>query len=157
MAVILSGCSSSDLCMQEMKVVLKVEFKEMKYDMSSEQYKEQSKYVNVIVHGVGIDSLLYDSTSLNSMELPLQINAENSRFVIKQYYENEVDTGYVADTIWVNHDNEVEFVSVECGGVMTHSINGVLWTINRIDSVVVDDPKVIRNGKNNLKIYLKKQ
>ena len=138
-------------------MVMKVEFLDMQYDMSVEQYKAQSRSVNVVVQGEGIDSLLYDRVMLSRMELPLQINEESSCFVIQQYYESEVDTGYVADTIWINHSNEVEFVSVECGGVVTHDINEVLCTVNRIDSVVVEDPKVIRNGKNNLKIYIKKQ
>lgn len=143
--------------MQDMKVALMVEFKEMQYDFSSEQYKEQSKNVNVIVRGVGIDSLLYDSVSLNKMQLPLQMNGNDSKFVVEQYFENEVDTGYIADTICINHENSIEFVSVECGGVVVSKIHEVTWTVNRIDSVVVIDSNVVRLGKNNLKIYIRKQ
>lgn len=153
---ILVGCSSSDLCMQEMKVRLKVEFKEMRYDMSSEQFKEQTKDVSVIVHGAGVDSLLYDSTRLKTMELPLQMNDSVSAFVIQQLYESESDTSYVTDTLWVIHENSIEFVSVECGGVVVNRIKNVLWTLNRIDSVVILDENVNRTGKDNLKIFVKK-
>lgn len=154
---ILMGCSSSDLCMQEMKVRLKIELKEMKYDTSSEQYKEQVREANVIVHGEGVDSLLYDSVRLSAMELPLQINDTTSVYVVKQLYAAENDTSYVTDTIWVRHENTVEFVSVECGCAVVGTIKDVLWTINRIDSVVISDANVVRNGKNNLKVYVKKQ
>lgn len=153
---ILMGCSSSDLCMLEMKVRLKVEFKEMKYDTSSEQFKEQTKDVSVIVHGAGVDSLLYDSVRLKTMELPLQMNDSVSVFVIQQLYESPNDTCYVTDTLWVTHENTIEFVSVECGGVVVNKIKNVLWTLNRIDSVVILDENVNRTGKDNLKIFVKK-
>jgi len=153
---ILTGCSSPDICMLETKVRMKVSFKEMKYDTSSEQYKEQTKEVSVIVHGRGIDSLLYDSVSLSIMELPLQINDSISVFAVKQLYASEQDTSYVTDTLWVKHANSVEFVSVECGSVVVNEIKAVLWTINRIDSVSIEDRIVDRTGKNNLKIYVKK-
>ena len=153
---ILVGCSSSDLCMQEMKVRLKVEFKEMKYDTSSEQFKEQTKNLNVIVNGDGVDSLLYDSAKLSVMELPLQMNDNMSVFVVRQLCESENDTCYIADTLWVKHENSVEFVSVECGSVIVNKIEDVQWTVNRIDSVTVLDPNVNRAGKNNLKIYVRK-
>lgn len=156
MTVILSGCSSSDLCMQEMKVRLKAEFKEMKYDTSSEQYKEQAKNVDVIVHGKGIDSLLYNQVNVSSIELPLQINDSTSIYVVKQLYASPTDTTYVTDTIWVKHENSIEFVSLECGSAVISEIKGVLWTINRIDSVAVVDHNVVRGGSNNLKIYVKK-
>jgi len=158
MGILITGCSSSDLCMQEMKVRLKVDFKQMKYDTSSEQYKEQTKEVSVIVHGKGIDSLLYDSATLNTMELPLQINDSISVFVIKQAYTPEGDTvpTYVTDTLWVKHENSIEFVSVECGAVVVNDIKAVLWTINRIDSVSISDRSVNRTGNSNLKIYVKK-
>lgn len=153
---ILMGCSSSDLCMQEMKVRMKVEFKEMQYDTSAEQYKEQNKNVDVIVNGDGMDSLLYDSVSLNVMELPLKINDSISVFVVKQLYASENDTSYITDTLWVRHQNSIEFVSVECGAVMAHEIEDVIWTINRIDSVSIVNQNVNREDKSNLKIFVKK-
>lgn len=153
---ILMGCSSSDLCMQEMKVRLKVEFKEMKYDTSSEQFKEQTRNVNVIVNGDGIDSLLYDSVNISTMELPLRMNGDMSVFVVRQLCESENDTSYIADTLWVKHENSVEFVSVECGSVVVNKIEDVQWTVNKIDSVSVLDPNVNRMGKSNLKIFVRK-
>lgn len=153
---ILMGCSSSDLCMQEMKVRLKVEFKEMQYDTSSEQYKEQTKDVNVIVNGDGIDSLLYDSVSVSTMELPLRINDTVSVFVVRQLYASVNDTSYFTDTLWVQHENSLEFVSMECGSVVVNKIKDVQWTLNRIDSVIVIDGNVIRGGKSNMKIFVRK-
>ena len=157
LAVGMTACSSSDLCMQDMKVRLKIQFRQMQYDVSSEQNKEQSRSANVIIYGAGIDSLLYDSATVSSVELPLQKMSDTTVFVIKQLYQGATDTLYVADTLWIAHENEVEFVSMECGGAIISHIKGLSWTINMIDSVTIVDENVVRGGDNNLKIYFRKQ
>ena len=68
----------------------------------------------------------------------------------------QVDTNYITttDTIDFYHTNEQEFISLECGCIVTNSLVGVAQTTHRIDSVVIVSPEVNLQSENNIKIYL---
>ena len=68
----------------------------------------------------------------------------------------QVDTNYVTttDTIDFYHTNTEEFISLECGCIVTNSIIGISQTTHRIDSIVLVSPEVNLKSENNIKIYL---
>jgi hypothetical protein len=67
-----------------------------------------------------------------------------------------VETDYIfqTDTIDIYHTNTEEFISLECGCVVSNTIVGVAQTTNRIDSIIVVSPEVNLQSGNNIKIYL---
>lgn len=150
----LVSCSSGDSCMQDLEFSMNAEIYRMKYDTSIEQFVPEKYSVLISLNGLGRDSLLYDSISTSTLNLPLQKLDTISSFVLTTTIQ--VDTNYVTtiDTIDFYHANTEEFISLECGCIVTNTIVGVMQTTHRIDSVVIVSPEVNLQSGNNIKIYL---
>ena len=88
------------------------------------------------------------------MNIPLQKLDSLSSFVLTTTIP--VDTNYITtkDTIDFYHTNTEEFISIECGCIVTNVITGVAQTTHHIDSIIVVSPEVDLQSKNNIKIYL---
>ena len=152
--VSLMSCSSDDNCMQDLKFSMKAEIYRMVFDTSIEQFVPEKYSIPVSLCGLGCDSLLYDLTLTSTLNIPLQKLDTISSFVFATTIQ--IDTNYVTtiDTIDFYHTNEQEFISLECGCIMTNSLVGVAQTTHRIDSVVIVSPEVNLQSSNNIKIYL---
>ena len=111
------------------------------------------KYVNNIVK-IWKSVLIDNQATTSTLNIPLQKLDTISSFVLTTTIQ--VDTNYVTtiDTIDFYHTNEQEFISLECGCIVTNSLVGVAQTTNRIDSVVIVSPEVNLQSGNNIKIYL---
>lgn len=153
--IVMTACTSPNECLQNMDVAYKANFLQMTFDQGTESYVANQVSIVTSVHGLGKDSMLYDSARVNSIALPLQSNDTMSVFIIDQQVVLNNDTVMVADTLWVIHDNELEFVSVECGCAVKNNVRNVLHTVNMIDSVSRVTDNVNRNSRDNLKIYVK--
>ena len=150
----LMACSSDDNCMQDLDFSMKAEIYRMVFDTSIEQFVPEKYSIPISLCGLGKDSLLYDSKTTSTLNIPLQKLDTISSFVLTTTIQ--VDTNYVTtiDTIDFYHTNEQEFISLECGCIVTNSLVGVAQTTNRIDSVVIVSPEVNLQSGNNIKIYL---
>lgn len=150
----LVSCSSDDNCMQDLKFSMKAEIYRMVFDTSIEQFVPEKYSIPVSLYGLGSDSLLYDLTLTSTLNIPLQKLDTISSFVFETTIQ--IDTNYVTtiDTIDFYHTNEQEFISLECGCIITNSLVGVAQTTHRIDSVVIVSPEVNLQSSNNIKIYL---
>lgn len=150
----LVACSSDDNCMQELKFSLKADIYCMVFDGSKEQFIPEKYTTSVSLHGVGCDSLLYDSSTTSSLEFPLQKLDTISSFVLSTLFQLDSNVVTTVDTIDFYHVNTDEFISLECGCIVTNTLVGVAQTTNRIDSIVVVSPEVNLQSVNNIKIYL---
>ena len=152
--ICLVSCNSGDSCMQELEFSMKAELYRMVFDASTEQLVAEKYSVPVSLNGLGRDSLLYNSTYASILNIPLQKLDTISSFVLTTTIQ--VDTNYLTttDTIDFYHANTEEFISLECGCIVTNSITGVVTTTHRVDSIVVISPEVNLQSKNNIKIYL---
>ena len=150
----LVACTSGDSCMQELKISMKAEIYRMVFDSSIEQFVPEKYTLPITIHGVGRDSLLYNAKSTSTLSLPLQKLDTISSFVFSTTML--VDSNYVerTDTIDIYHTNTEEFISLECGCIVSNTIVGIAQTTNRIDSIVVMSPDVNLQSTNNIKIYL---
>ena len=150
----LVSCSSDDNCMQDLNFSMKAEIYRMVFDTSIEQFVPEKYSIPVSLCGLGRDSLLYDSASTSTLNIPLQKIDTISSFVFTTTIQ--IDTNYVTttDTIDFYHSNGQEFISLECGCIVTNNIVGIAQTTHRIDSVVIVSPEVNLQSKNNIKIYL---
>jgi len=102
----------------------------------------------VTIWSTDIDSLTYDSATVNKTFLPLSMMNDSSQFII------EINKS--KDTITFVHSKELSFVSGECGFIFRFEIDTILYSDNSfIDSVVIDYPSIVY-GENieNVKIYL---
>ena len=140
--------------MQDLKFSMKAEIYRMVFDTSIEQFVPEKYSVPISLNGLGRDSLLYDSTFTSTLNIPLQKLDSISSFVLTTTIQ--VDTSYVTtkDTIDFHHTNSEEFISIECGCIVTNLLTGVAQTTHHIDSIIVVSPEVDLQSKNNIKIYL---
>ena len=140
--------------MQDLKFSMKAEIYRMVFDTSIEQFVPEKYSVPISLNGLGRDSLLYDSTFTSTLNIPLQKLDSISSFVLTTTIL--VDTSYVTtkDTIDFHHTNSEEFISIECGCIVTNLLTGVAQTTHHIDSIIVVSPEVDLQSKNNIKIYL---
>ena len=152
--VALMSCSSDDNCMQDLDFSMKAEIYRMVFDTSIEQFVPEKYSIPISLCGLGKDSLLYDSKTTSTLNIPLQKLDTISSFVLTTTIQ--VDTNYVTtiDTIDFYHTNEQEFISLECGCIVKNNIIAISQTTNRIDSVVIVSPEVNLQSSNNIKIYL---
>lgn len=154
LSLCLMACSSDDNCMQDLMFSMKAEVYRMVFDASIEQFVPEKYSLPISLCGLGKDSLIYDSQNTSSLNIPLQKLDTISSFVFTTTIQ--VDTNYITttDTIDFYHTNEQEFISLECGCIVTNSLVGVAQTTHRIDSVVIVSPEVNLRSENNIKIYL---
>lgn len=154
LSLCLIACSSDDNCMQDLMFSMKAEVYRMVFDASIEQFVPEKYSLPISLCGLGKDSLIYDSQNTSSLNIPLQKLDTISSFVFTTTIQ--VDTNYITttDTIDFYHTNEQEFISLECGCIVTNSLVGVAQTTHRIDSVVIVSPEVNLQSENNIKIYL---
>lgn len=158
LAAVLFSCSEIDSCQHDLSGSgMNVSLYRMVFDVESEAYVAEAYYLPLSVAGVGIDSLLYDSTRVSKITLPLQMYDTASSFHIVAYHAVD-DTTVVqyTDTLTIVHDNEQKFVSLECGCVVDHNIVTVNTTVHGVDSVIVENSAVsYRLSDNNLKLYFR--
>ena len=140
--------------MQELKISMKAEIYRMVFDSSIEQFVPEKYSLPVTVYGVGRDSLLYDTKSTSTLNLPLQKLDSISSFAFITTINRDSNLIGIVDTIDIYHTNTEEFISLECGCVVSNTIVGIAQTTNRIDSIVVMSPDVNLQSTNNIKIYL---
>jgi len=94
-----------------------------------------------------IDSLLYNNnkTKLSSIDLPLNNFATQSMF--------RFTLNSVVDTVTIYHTYFNNYLSLECGCTVLHSIDTVITTHHYIDSVQIKFRDVNTISVENLRIY----
>lgn len=144
--VLTVSCSQQDdTCRESRNVKLNATFYVDSINPDNRYVTEKFTVDSLTVQGVGKDSLIYNKKSTMYMELPLQIFAEESRFSLI------INT--ISDTITIRYKNFLEFLSVECGSIRTHSIDTVFSTNHFIDSISIQQQKVNTIKIENIQIY----
>lgn len=156
MVSVFTACSDTETCQRDLTTAVHISIHQMVYNSETEQYNSREYPITVTVKGVDRDSIIYDNVHTQTLDLPLQRNNGMSSFcMITEIAVSENDTIFISDTIDIYHNNEMELVSLECGCVTNSTITAIAQTVNRIDSIVVDNPSVsFTNHENNLRIYL---
>jgi len=100
----------------------------------------------VTIRGIGIDSILYNDSTLTGLILPLSAN-DTTIFLIS------FDS--VSDTITFIHETSMEYVSMESGFYNEYKLKNIDFTQNRIDSILITDSLVTKTWHENIKLYLR--
>lgn len=140
----LCGCTMDKQCRVTYKVEMQALFNTYAVGADS-TYVTYERFDSVTVQGVGNDSILYNNAkSVAKLYLPFRPDTTVTAYSII-YHDKP-------DTLYIKHDNTVQFISLACGEVVFHTIESVWAAGTWIDSVVVLDPTVEVNGKENIRI-----
>lgn len=154
--VVASACSSSNTCYENMDTYFRITTHKQVFDVDKEKYVEQDYQTTAKIWGLGKDSILYNRVTASQFALPLCKLDSQSVFLIEQRRVEGEDTLIIQDTLWLQHQNTLEFVSLECGCASIFDVVFVRHSVNMIDSVKLIDGHVDRTKVNNLKIYVRK-
>ena len=101
----------------------------------------------------GIDSTVLNKlVGKSSFNLPISYSHPEDIFVF-HFDNNEKDSLHVTDTVWVKKDDYPHFESVDCNSIFFHTITGIRYTQNYIDSIVIKNPSVTYDH-NTVHFYL---
>ncbi|WP_300724472.1 DUF6452 family protein [uncultured Bacteroides sp.] len=96
------------------------------------------------------DTFINKENGASSLQLPLSYNDE-TRFVIAY---RSLDHRFVGtDTILIKHHNKPYFTNLDCGTMMFYTLTDVQYTHHRLDSLVMTNPNIDNNEKENIQIY----
>ena len=151
LSVFVAGsCSNDETCRKDRFIATKAGIYKVTYDALTKIRTTTALNVDTItVQGIGVDSI-EDYTKQSSIVFPLKkSNKSNdeSRFLVK--------FNKMVDTVTILHTNYNQYLSLECGCMVTHSIDTVITTNHFIDSVriSVHDVNTSTSAKENIKIY----
>ncbi len=97
------------------------------------------------VNGVGNDNFLYKKKPIGNFRVPLNQLAEECKFNLRM--------SHISDTITIVYKNQLEFLSLECGSIRTHTIDTVYTTGHFIDSVTIINRIVNTQHVENIKLH----
>lgn len=105
------------------------------------------------IRAIDTDSILLNrGENVHMWEQALRYTQSQTAFVLVYGQDPDADN-VVKDTIWVKHENNSFFVSMDCGYQMRQNITAVSkYTQHRLDSVALTNKEANYNGKENLKI-----
>lgn len=148
----LAACNGSNdgTCYKERNVAVGVALYKTEYNESQERYVVSPVTEQLTVQGLDNDSLLCKARSLSTLSLPLRITVDSSVFTLQRD-----STGI--DTLVIYHTNEKNFISLECGCFVFHTIKSVQVTANQIDSAILSDTKVNNVAGTHLRLYYRKK
>ena len=93
----------------------------------------------------GKDTIVNKQANAQSFSLPLSY-ADQTRFIL-------VYPDQTTDTITVTHRNIPHFMNIDCGSMVFHEVQAVQTTRHLIDSIVITNPHIDNNEKENFQIY----
>ena len=91
------------------------------------------------------DTLINKESSLSTFKVPLSYS-DQTTFIINYNGEQQ-------DYITIKHRNIPYFMSVDCGTMMFYEVTGAESTTRMLDSLVITNPNIDNNEKENFKIY----
>ncbi len=142
------SCDTDDNCRKERFVSVSVDFKKAVIDSLGIQTLSTFSVDSVDLWGIDNDSLILNNQKRSSSaKLYLNKFEEESRF--------HISFNDTIDTITIRHRNTEEFLSFQCGCVVTHVIDTVLITGHFIDSIAVKNNEVntLTNNATNFELY----
>ena len=101
---------------------------------------------DVIVHGIGMDSIWLSEEDASEIKLPLSKN-DSTIFVISM--DSKIDT------ITFIHETTQKYASMETGFYYEFKLKAINYTQHRIDSIQISDSTVTQNWNENITLYIR--
>ncbi len=91
------------------------------------------------------DTLINRETGVSELSLPLSYGTQ-TRFILR--YNNRTE-----DILTISHRNIPYFMNLDCGTMMFYEVTGAESTARMLDSLVITNPNIDNNEKENFRIY----
>lgn len=91
------------------------------------------------------DTLINRETEVSELSVPLSYGTQ-TRFILSYNRRSR-------DVITINHRNIPYFMNLDCGTMMFYEVTSAESTSRMLDSLVITNPNIDNNEKENFKIY----
>ena len=140
------SCDTDENCRRDRYIVLSVDFRKAEIDTLGVQKLSSFSVDSVTVSGFENDSVLYNNKKkISKIDLPLNRFSEQSLF--------EITLNDTIDTLIVWHRNTEQYLSFECGCIITHLIDSIGITGHFVDSVSIKNNEVNTLNATNIELY----
>lgn len=135
------ACSPDDACLSYQHNV-QAGF----YSAKSTKDKDTT-LTEVLIYGLGMDTALYNVSSLSKMFLNLNLNDDETTYIIQ--------TKTLVDTVVFWYSKELTTISGNCGVTFDVHIDSMAFTNTFIDSVSIVYPDLLyKENTENVKIFI---
>jgi len=142
-SIFLISCGD-DTCNLDTETYLKVNFHTADTNLVNDKFLDSLS----IFSSEWTDSIYYsEEKSDSSLLLVLSPNSDLTEFVFTS------ETEELKDTLKVYHQNEVVFLSPECGFIVNYKIDTFISTYNIIDSLELLNSDISRKNNGQIQIY----
>lgn len=142
--MLLCGCTVDQQCRTAFDVRMQAVFRADSLQADS-TYATYAIWDSITVQGLGRDSVLYDNRkSITTLQLPLRPDTTVTAYRLTYHGRT--------DTLYIIHNNDIQFISLACGEVIYHTIEGFRARGTWIDSIVMIDSTVQATVKDNIRL-----
>lgn len=144
----LSSCSTDDECRKEKDVNMQFDFLTKTVNATTGITTNTALNIDSIwVKALDRDSFIYkNKKSVKTILLPLKKFENQTDFIIR--------LNNVTDTISIFHENnENYYLSLECGCIVTHTINEAVSTNHYIKTIKILNTEINNTNATNLQIF----
>ena len=147
--IVLGGCDQSNLCISGQSSI------QAGLYSPSEPEGRDTTLTGITLWGLNNDSILADSTRVNKLFLPADLNSDSCTFVMREdKLVGETVISY-SDTLLFVYSRDLNYISGDCGFSYDIELDTVIHTNNIIDSVIIDNASVLYNENfENVKIFI---
>jgi len=148
--ILFSSCLNQEVCEDVATVPVRIGF--FRKDSLATTPPVQ-RVDSLTIYGLGNDSIIYDNRSgVGQIELPLNSSIDSCAFVFQLPHVAGL-TAPANDTVWFIYERKPILISMDCGFSSFFEIRMVKYTTYRIDSLSIEDPNVINNLNEHIKIF----
>ncbi len=142
--VLLCGCTVDQQCRTAFDVRMQAVFRADSLQADS-TYATYAIWDSITVQGLGRDSVLYDNRKgITTLQLPLRPDTTVTAYRLTYHGRT--------DTLYIIHNNDIQFISLACGEVIYHTIEGFRARGTWIDSIAMIDSTVQATVKDNIRL-----
>jgi hypothetical protein len=148
--ILITSCINQEVCEDVATVPVRIGF--FRKDTVATTPPMQ-RVDSLTIYGLGNDSIIYDNRSgVGQIELPLNASLDSCAFVFKLPRVAGLSAP-PNDTVWFIYERKPILISMDCGFSSFFEIKMVKYTRYRIDSLSIEDPNVINNINEHIKIF----
>ncbi len=142
--MLLCGCTVDQQCRTAFDVRMQAVFRADSLQADS-TYATYAIWDSITVQGLGRDSVLYDNRKgITTLQLPLRPDTTVTAYRLTYHGRT--------DTLYIIHNNDIQFISLACGEVIYHTIEGFRARGTWIDSIAMIDSTVQATVKDNIRL-----
>lgn len=142
--MLLCGCTVDQQCRTAFDGRMQAVFRADSLQVDS-TYATYAIWDSITVQGLGRDSVLYDNRKgITTLQLPLRPDTTVTAYRLTYHGRT--------DTLYIIHNNDIQFISLACGEVIYHTIEGFRARGTWIDSIALIDSTVQATVKDNIRL-----